>query len=85
MIEKVMSVWEKEELPMRNFDPHDSLPDIRDGLTQRERIVLQCLYDLQQECGGRNVPKGILYATVVEYVENLCPFTFAKREMYRYH
>ena len=31
---------------MYNRNPRDSLPDIRDGLTQRERIVLQCLYDL---------------------------------------
>jgi hypothetical protein len=48
---------------------HDSLPDIRDGLTHRERIVLQCLYDLQQERGERNVPTGMLYGTVVEYVD----------------
>ena len=35
-------------------DLRDYLPDIRDGLTHRERVVLQCLYDLQQERGGRN-------------------------------
>jgi hypothetical protein len=45
------------------------LPDIRDGLTQRERIVLQCLYALQQERGGRHVPTGMLYGTVVEHVD----------------
>ena len=54
-------------MPSRN--PRDYVPDIRDGLTQRERIVLQCLYDLQQERGGRHVPTGMLYGTVVEYVE----------------
>src|SRR5260370_30111430 len=43
--------------------------DVRDGLTHRERIVLQCLYNLQQERGGRNVPTGMLYGTVVEYVD----------------
>jgi hypothetical protein len=32
---------------MSNRDPWDDLPDVRDGLPQRERIVLQCLYDLQ--------------------------------------
>ena len=48
-------------------EPRDSLPDIRDGLTHRERIVLQCLYDLQQERGGRHVPTGMLYGTVVEH------------------
>ena len=50
-------------------DSRDYLPDIRDGLTHRERIVLQCLYDLQQERGGRNVPTGMLYGTVVEHVD----------------
>ena len=50
-------------------DPRDYLPDIRDGLTHRERIVLQCLSDLQQECAGRNVPTGMLYGTVIEHVD----------------
>ena len=54
---------------MSTHDPRDDLPDIRDGLTQRERIVLQYLYDLQQERGGRNVPTGMLYGTVVEHVD----------------
>lgn len=50
-------------------DSREYLPDVRDGLTHRERIVLQCLYDLQQEREGRNVPTGMLYGTVVEYVD----------------
>src|SRR5438552_10839620 len=57
------------DLHMSPRDPRDYLPDIRDGLTHRERIVLQCLHDLQQERGGRNVPTGMLYRTVVEYVD----------------
>ena len=52
-----------------NRNPYDALPDIRDGLTPRERIVLQCFYTLQQERGGRNVPTGMLYGTVVEHVD----------------
>src|SRR5437870_10514271 len=59
----------KETCHMPTHDPRDYLPDIRDGLTHRERIVLQCLYDLQQERGGRNVPTGMLYGTVVKYVD----------------
>ena len=47
----------------------DYLPDVRDGLTHRERIVLQCLHALQQERGGRNVPTGMLYGAVVEHVD----------------
>ena len=54
---------------MYTRDPRDSLPDVRDGLTSRERIVLQCLADLQQEREGRNVPTGMLYGTVVEQVD----------------
>jgi len=51
---------EKETSLMSTRDSRDYLPDVKDGLTHRERIVLQCLYDLQQECGGRNVLTGIL-------------------------
>jgi len=32
------------DLHLSTRDPRDDLPDIRDGLTHRERIVLQCLY-----------------------------------------
>src|SRR5712691_10042634 len=52
-----------------NSDPRDDLPDVRDGLTHRERIVLQCLKELQEERGGRHVPTAMLYGTVVEYID----------------
>ena len=58
------------DLHMSTRDPRDYVPDIRDGLTHREHIVLQCLYDLQQERGGRHVPTGMLYGTVVMYSDN---------------
>ena len=54
---------------MPSRDPRDDLPDVRDGLTHRERIVLQCLKELQEERGGRHVPTGMLYGTVVEHVD----------------
>jgi len=54
---------------MYHRTPREHLPDVRDGLTHRERIVLQCLYALQQERGGRNVPTGMLYGTVVEHID----------------
>jgi len=60
---------EKETCLMSTRDPRSYLPDIRDGLTHRERLVLQCLYDLQQEGAGRAVPTGMLYGTVVENVD----------------
>ena len=54
---------------MYHRNPRDYFPDVKDGLTHRERIVLQCLADLQQERGGRNVPTGMLYGTVVEHID----------------
>lgn len=45
------------------------LPDIRDGLTRRERIVLRVLHDLQRERQGRFVPTLMLYGRVVEHID----------------
>ena len=45
------------------------LPDIRDGLTKKERTVLFCLRELQRERDGRNVPTVMLYGRVLEYVD----------------
>ena len=53
---------------MPNRDPRDYLPDVADGLTHRERVVLLCLSELQKERGGRHVPTGMLYGSVVEYI-----------------
>ncbi len=50
-------------------DSRDDLPDVRDGLTRRERVVLWCLSELQQEREGRRVPTAMLYGSVVEYVD----------------
>ena len=54
---------------MYHRTPRDYLSDVKDGLTHRERIVLQCLAELQRERGGRNVPTGMLYGNVVEHVD----------------
>ena len=45
-----------------------SIPDVRDGLTRKERIVLHCLNQIQKERNGRNVPTAMLYGRVVESV-----------------
>src|SRR5688572_23081570 len=37
-------------------DPSDDVPDARDGLTRKQRIVLRVLADAQAERGERNVP-----------------------------
>ena len=47
----------------------DNCPDSRDGLTRKERLVLYCLDQLQQERGGLNVPTAMLYGRVLEYVD----------------
>lgn len=47
----------------------DSIPDVRDGLTRKERIVLYCIDQLQKERDGRNVPTAMLYGRVLELVD----------------
>ena len=45
------------------------IPDARDGLTRKERVVLWVLSRLQNERGGRSVPTATLYGNVVEHVD----------------
>lgn len=47
----------------------DNIPDVRDGLTRKERIILTCLNELQKERGGRNVPSAMLYGRVIEMID----------------
>jgi hypothetical protein len=53
---------------MSKRDSYDYLPDVRDGLTHQERVVLWCLQALQEERGNRHIPTGMLYGSVVEHV-----------------
>jgi hypothetical protein len=48
---------------------YDRLPDVRDGLTRVERVVLYVLAQTQAELGNRNVPSAMLYGRVVEHIE----------------
>jgi hypothetical protein len=50
-------------------DERDFLPDVRDGLTRRERIVLKVLHDVQNERGGRNVPTAMLWGRLSEHMD----------------
>jgi len=50
-------------------DDLDNLPDVRDGLTRKERIVLYCIDQIQKERSGRNVPTVMLYGRVVEHID----------------
>lgn len=47
-------------------NPDGPPPDVRDGLTRPERIVLVTLRELQRERGDRTVPAAQLYGRVVE-------------------
>ena len=53
--------------------PDDYLPEVRDGLTRLERIILVEMSRAQQELHGRNVPTAMLYGRVVEYVNVSVP------------
>ena len=48
-------------------DVRDDLPDVRDGLTRKERVVLYVLHQTQKERGDRNVPTAMLWGRVCEY------------------
>lgn len=54
---------------MKRSFPYADIPDVRDGLTHKERIVLYCLHETQKELKGRNVPTIMLYGRVVEYID----------------
>ncbi len=47
----------------------DFLPDARDGLNKRQRIILYCLQEAQKEFGDRNVPTITLYGRVIEHLD----------------
>ena len=55
--------------PEPQLNPYDDLPDVRDGLTRKERVVLYVLHETQKELGGRNVSTTMLYGRVVEYID----------------
>ena len=45
----------------------DKLPDVRDGLTREERVVVYVLNETQRERGDRNVPTAMLWGRVCEH------------------
>ena len=57
----------------------DEVPDVRDGLTRLERIILTQMHLAQQEpwLQGRPVPTVLLYGRVCEYI-TVSPEDFQK-------
>ncbi|MCG8614443.1 MAG: hypothetical protein MI864_28355, partial [Pseudomonadales bacterium] len=51
------------------MDERDYLPDVRDGLTRIERIILTSLNELEKQRDGRMVPTAMLYGRVVEQID----------------
>ncbi len=49
--------------------PYDTIPDVRDGLTRVERVVLYVLHETQKERGDRNVPTAMLWGRVCEHLD----------------
>lgn len=60
----VPSLWNYSPVPDHS---KDRIPDVRDGLTQEERVVLYVLDQAQKERGGRNVPTAMLWGRVCEH------------------
>jgi hypothetical protein len=56
-------------IPPRGADDSatNSMPDVRDGLTREERVVLHVLHQIQRERGERGVPTAMLWGRVCEY------------------
>jgi hypothetical protein len=46
---------------------YGTTPDVRDGLTRDERVVVYVLHQTQKERGDRNVPTAMLWGRVCEY------------------
>jgi hypothetical protein len=53
--------------PVKVPSGNDNLPDVRDGFTRKERLVLYVLSETQKERGDRNVPTAMLWGRVCEY------------------
>jgi hypothetical protein len=51
----------------------NNIPDVRDGLTRVERVILLCLKQAQEEKHGRMVSTAMLYGRVVEHVDISVP------------
>jgi hypothetical protein len=52
----------------KSRDAELSLPDVRDGLTRLERVILVELSRAEHELNGRSVPSAMLYGRVVEHL-----------------
>lgn len=54
--------------PALRNDWSDIIPDVRDGLTRPQRIVMYEIYKAQKESGREFVPTVMLYGRVLEHI-----------------
>lgn len=54
---------------MPSDESYNNIPDVRDGLTRKERVVLYCLKRAQEDFAGNNVPTITLYGRVAELID----------------
>ena len=50
-------------------DSSDNFPDVRDGLTRLERVILYVLAETQRERQDASVPTAMLYGRVLEHLD----------------
>jgi hypothetical protein len=62
---------DSDDADRRSNDPRDDrwafLPDVRDGLTRAQRLVLYEIHKAQKETGRDFIPTVMLYGRVVEH------------------
>jgi hypothetical protein len=56
----------------------DVIPDVRDGLTRIERVILWELHKAKQEFGDRHISTAMLYGRVVEHDIDIAPEAFSR-------
>lgn len=56
-------------MPDEVTEPLDDIPDVRDGLSRVQRIVLHELDRARRELGRDSVPTVLLYGRVVERID----------------
>ena len=56
-------------MPRGHRDNFDRIPDVRDGLTRVERVVLWVMHEAKREYGERDIPSALLYGRVVGHVD----------------
>ena len=53
----------------RRTNRYVTLPDVRDGLTELERVTLYVMYEAKKEYGERMIPTALLWGRVSEYLD----------------